>query len=98
MGGPKLYLHTGTFKTCLDNMIALTANWPTERLCMLFNTRSRYYMVVDDTFLQVEHNEHDDNKMHLVLHITKSELMNLHKYFDNLQLNIDFDGLNKKSI
>ena len=91
MAKPKMYLHTGTLETCLDNIIALTVTWPTQYLSIMFNMKSRYYCVVDDTFLEKEHNHPDDEHIRLVMRITKLELINLHKYFDGMQIRMDIN-------
>jgi hypothetical protein len=88
MAGQRHYLHRGTLTEVLLALIARAGSIADTYLSVICNDHSKYYGLVDDTFLSADQTHPEDTHMRLIIRINDAELKCIHDIFESLQTDI----------
>lgn len=85
MSNTRQYHHRGSLADCILALVARAGTIGNSYLSIVANDRSKYYGLVDDTYLSDNDKHPEDDHMRLMLRINDSELQVFHDVFESLQ-------------
>jgi hypothetical protein len=85
MAPKTIYHHRGTLQEVLLALIARAGTIGNDYLSIISNDHSRYYGLVDDSYLTAHHEHPEDHHMRLMLRVSDSELATIVAICDSLQ-------------
>jgi hypothetical protein len=85
MPGKQIYYHRGTLNEVILALVARAGNIGDQYLSIVSNDHSKYYGLVDDSFLSADQTHPEDHHMRLLLRINDTELKVFHDTFEILQ-------------